>query len=353
MFGSSGLSHTAFRVGPSNATFAGFPATANNVVGVFELTASLDEAVLNATSITNDSPGASGTSAARLFASADATLDVGSDIELGSIAVDNANAPATFDFTALSEEIASTATYLILTINVDAGAPGDDILFSLTDKSALTTPDGAIATVNGQSQTSFTSLPLSNASTALSVELVTFEATPENGSVQLRWATASETGNAGFDVQRRLETSPWSTVQRVAGAGTTTKQTTYRFVDETLPYETASVAYRLCQVDVDGAESFSSTRSVEFARPDRIELLGTSPNPASGEITVRFAVPQRLSSGQLTLFDMLGREVRAIAVENGGSQKTTMSVRDLAPGVYVLRLTAGGNVRAQKLTVVR
>lgn len=329
------------------------PGTANNTIGVFELSASLDETVLNATSITNDMPGVSGISAARLFASTDATLDVGTDTELAAIAVDNTSAPSTFDFTGFSAELTSTATYLILAIDVDADAPDDEVLFSLADASALTVPDGVIATVNGQSQTNFTSLPLANASTALPVELVTFEATPENGAVQLRWVTASETGNAGFDVQRRLETSSWSTVQRVAGAGTTTKQTTYRFADETLSYETKSVEYRLRQVDVDGGESFSSTRMVEFSNPDRIELLGTYPNPASSQITVRFAVPDRVSSAQIALFDMLGREVRTVRVASAGRSTMTMNTNDLAPGVYFLRLTGGGQAQTQKLTVVR
>ena len=227
------------------------------------------------------------------------------------------------------------------------------MLFSLADPAAVTIPDANIASVNGQSQTTFSSLPLSNASTALPVELVAFEATPDNGNALLQWTTVSEKGNAGFDVQRQLAAASWSTLARVPGVGTTTQQTTYRFTDDSLPYEVRQAEYRLRQIDVDGAESFSPIRTVEFENPDRIELLGTSPNPASGEITVRFAVPQRLSGGQLTLFDMLGREVRTIAVENRGSQKTTMSVRGLAPGVYFLRLTAGGNVRVQKLTVVR
>jgi hypothetical protein len=327
--------------------------TANNRVGVFEISATLDEAVVSAVSITNDNPGIAGISAARLFASADVSLDVGTDTEIGAITTDITSAPATFDFTGLTTEITSAATYIILAIDVDASAPGDPVQFSLADPSALTIPDGAVASVNGNSQSSFTSLPLSNGSTALPVELVTFEATPADGRVQLRWVTATETGNAGFDVQRRIGPNAWSTLSRVTGAGTTAEQTAYQFTDESLPYDASGVEYRLRQVDVDGGESFSATRSVEFRGPGGIELLGTYPNPASSQMTVRFAIPQEIGDGQIALFDMLGRQVRAMTISSSGRQQMTMQTSDLAPGVYFLRLTSGGQVKTQKVTVVR
>jgi hypothetical protein len=327
--------------------------TANNAVGIFEISASLDEAVVNAISIANNNPGVPGISSARLFASTDASLDVGTDAEIGSIAIDNASAPTTFDFTGLSTEITSSATFLIFAIDVDADAPDDEVLFSLADPSALTIPDGAIATINGQSQTSFTALPLSNASTALPVELVTFEATPENGNVQLRWVTVTETSNAGFDVQRRLSDSGWSTLTRVAGAGTTTESRSYRFTDDTLPYEAASIEYRLRQVDVGGKVSVTEPVSVDLTTTDQLELLGTYPNPTQTRAAVRFAVPDDVEDARLVLFDLLGRQVRSLAVTGSGRQKTTLDTDGLATGTYFLRLTAGGHVRTTKLTVVR
>ena len=220
-----------------NVTASINPGTSNNRVGVVELSATQDEAVLEALSITNSNAGIAGISAARLFLSSDPALDVGTfDTELGSISIDNTNAPATFDFTSLNTEITSTAIYLILAIDVEASAPDNDVLFSLADPAAVTIPDANIASVNGQSQTTFSSLPLSNASTALPVELVAFES-PDNGNALLQWTTVSEKGNAGFDVQRQLAAASWSTLARVPGVGTTTQQTTYRFTDDTLPYE--------------------------------------------------------------------------------------------------------------------
>jgi len=220
--------------------------------------------------------------------------------------------------------------------------------------SDLTLTGAQVVSVNGQSQTTFTDLPLSNASATLPVELVTFEATPEEGRVQLQWVTATETGNAGFDVQRRIEKSQgWTSLARIAGVGNSTDRQSYRFTDDALPYEASSVEYRLQQVDVDGTESFTEPVAVEMAGVDRIELLGTSPNPTRTRATVRFAVPDDAVDARLVLFDLLGRQVRSLAVTGSGRQKTTLDTDGLATGTYFLRLTARGQVRTTKLTVVR
>ena len=53
------------------------------------------------------------------------------------------------------------------------------------------------------------------------------------------------------------------------------------------------------------------------------------------------------------LFDLLGRHVRTLAVSGTGRQTSQRNTSDLAPEVYFLRLTGDGQVRTQKLTIVR
>ena len=55
----------------------------------------------------------------------------------------------------------------------------------------------------------------------LPVELVSFEAVQDDDAVVLQWATASETNNAGFDVEQQAEGGVWDRVGFVEGAGTT------------------------------------------------------------------------------------------------------------------------------------
>jgi hypothetical protein len=86
---------------------------------------------------------------------------------------------------------------------------------------------------------------------------------------------------------------------------------------------------------------------------DEVELLGTYPNPARSQATVRFAVPER-QNVTVQLYDMMGRRVRTVA--NGpqeGRTELPIGLSDLSSGIYFLQLTAEGTTRTRKLTVVR
>jgi plastocyanin len=82
--------------------------------------------------------------------------------------------------------------------------------------------------------------------------------------------------------------------------------------------------------------------------------LTASPNPAREQTAIRFT----LAAGadvRLAVYDALGREV-AVLVEGplaAGAHTAPLDARALPAGVYVYRLTAGGQAAAGRLTVVR
>jgi hypothetical protein len=84
-----------------------------------------------------------------------------------------------------------------------------------------------------------------------------------------------------------------------------------------------------------------------------VQLLGTYPNPARQQATVRYALPEAQET-TIRLYDVLGRQVRTVFSEQKEGRHTQrLDVRDLPSGVYFLRLRAGGTVKTQKLTIVR
>lgn len=200
---------------------------------------------------------------------------------------------------------------------------------------------------------SFSEFALGSDSDPLPVEMAGFNATTDAGEARLTWQTASETGNARFEVQRKAgPQSEWVTIGAVDGAGTTTEAQSYQYTDEELPYEASRLTYRLRQVDVDGTASLSETVTVRRAVA-AAELLGTYPNPAAQQATVRYAVPET-QEVTLRLYDVLGRQVRTLVQgPRTGRHKTTVDVRDLPSGTYFLRLKTDGPVQTRKLTVVR
>ena len=204
----------------------------------------------------------------------------------------------------------------------------------------------------------FSEFALASDTEPLPVELAGFEARVDDGTIRLNWQTASETSNARFEVQRRVgegaseSGDSWTTVGSVDGAGTTTEAQRYQFTDEDLPYEADALTYRLRQVDIDGSAHLSEVLTVE-RRIDELQLLGTYPNPARSQATLRYAVPER-QNVKIRLYDVLGRRVRTVVDEElKGRHKRRVDLSGLPSGVYFLQLGAGGATKTQKLTVVR
>ncbi|PQJ35344.1 hypothetical protein BSZ35_12685 [Salinibacter sp. 10B] len=214
----------------------------------------------------------------------------------------------------------------------------------------------------------FSEFALGSDTEPLPVEMASFDARMDDGAVLLSWTTASENGNAGFRVQRRIGTagggddpdvqasrqdaSAWTTVGSVEGSGTTSQAQAYRFTDGELPYEADALTYRLKQVDTEGSTHHSEAITVE-RDVGTVQLLGAYPNPARHQATVRYALPDRRTV-KVQLYDVLGRQVRTITRDRKeGRHEQTLDVSSLSSGVYFLRLRAGGETRTQKLTVVR
>ncbi len=344
----------------SGLDFAGrvSPGTDDNPVGLFALSADQSGASFDGVTVTNVNAGVSGIRAARLYWSSDRTLQPSSDTILDAVSTDASNAPSSIVFDGFKQSIPTSAHHVILAIDVQAGASGE-VQFELETDSDLQTPGAEIATVNGNNQSAFSSLPLSNETTALPVEMATFEGGTTEDGVRLNWRTASEQNNAGFRVERRARgrgsEESWTKVGFVDGSGTTSEVQRYRFTDEDLPYAADTLRYRLRQVDTDGTTSLTDPVIVARGGPDGLELLGTAPNPARQRATVRYGVPEPVEGKvRLRLYDVMGRQVQSVATRaEAGRHEQTLDVGDLSSGVYVLRLTAGGQAKTRKLTVVR
>jgi hypothetical protein len=82
--------------------------------------------------------------------------------------------------------------------------------------------------------------------------------------------------------------------------------------------------------------------------------LSAYPNPSGGEATVALSLRER-AEVRVALYDVLGREVAVLAdgAVEAGAHRLVLDAAALAPGTYLVRATAGGRVRAHRITVVR
>lgn len=186
----------------------------------------------------------------------------------------------------------------------------------------------------------------------LPVELTTFDATADGDAAHLRWETASETRNAGFEVQRDTERG-FETIGFVEGAETTTESTRYMYTAEGLSADTHT--FRLKQVDLDGSTTIGPERVVEI-RPERLNVSITGPNPVHSGQPASF----RLAAGTgqsvtVTLHDVLGRRIRTLYDGRIGPQGQDLSVSSssLSAGMYFVRVQGSSGTRTRRITVAQ
>jgi hypothetical protein len=120
--------------------------------------------------------------------------------------------------------------------------------------------------------------------------------------------------------------------------------------------------YKLSAVDVNGNESGfatvlpSGTAAMEDGGVAVFALTGVSPNPSAGSrLSVAFTLPDG-EPAKLELLDAAGRRVAGRGVGALGAGRHTVDLSPsgrLAPGIYLVRLTQGAQVRTNRVAVVR
>ena len=189
--------------------------------------------------------------------------------------------------------------------------------------------------------------------TSLPVELARFTVEADAATARLAWTTASETNNAGFEIQHRRGPQDWTQIGFVDGAGTTTEATTYRF--ETGVLEPGTHAFRLRQIDVDGTASLSQEKTLQVVTAQSVVLRG--PNPLrAGQSTRLRVTAQTRQSVEAALFNVLGQQVRVLhrgSVAPGRPLDARLSTDGLASGLYFVRVSGESFQATRQFTVVR
>jgi trimeric autotransporter adhesin len=188
----------------------------------------------------------------------------------------------------------------------------------------------------------------------LPVEMTSFTAVAQKMSAQLKWNTATEVNNYGFEIERRqIAESNWQKVGFVAGAGTSNSAHAYTYADNNL--SAGKYAYRIKQIDNDGAFKFSNSTEVEISMPKELKLFGNYPNPFNPSTKVQFTVPEN-GNVRLSVYNVLGQEVMTLfdgAAEAGNLYETTFNASRMATGLYFSVLEYGGQRITHKMLMTK
>lgn len=179
----------------------------------------------------------------------------------------------------------------------------------------------------------------------LPVELLSFEATAGENSIQLDWKTADEINNKGFDIERRTENERnFTRIGEVLAADEAQPVNDYKYLDTDVR-PGVRYYYRLRQNDYDGQHEYSPIRTASI-EGDHLGLQ-VYPTPVRGTLFGSLAVGAGVET-ELRLFDLNGRVVKEQVVMGEAFE---MDLWGLPAGVYVLKGRYAGGEEIVKLVV--
>jgi M6 family metalloprotease-like protein len=182
-------------------------------------------------------------------------------------------------------------------------------------------------------------------------------------SIAVSWVAKAQYRNKTFELERSDSASAGFAAfagNSLAGGGTVTTSTGYRFVDRTNP---GRKYYRIKEIDSSGSVTYSS-RIAQANIPTAIvpdspilwnfTLAQNFPNPFNPTTVVGYQL-SALSNVRLAVFDVLGREVVVLVNERkpAGRYEALFDGTRLSSGIYYYRLTAGNQVQTKRMVLTK
>jgi hypothetical protein len=194
----------------------------------------------------------------------------------------------------------------------------------------------------------------------LPVEIASLNIQYRAPNVELRWKTASEVNNTGWEIQR-LEgkwgngsIGEWVRTGFVEGGGTSNSPKEYSFDDRNL--KSGTYSYRLKQIDRDGKFKYSQNVEVHVGSvPNVFALEQNYPNPFNPATMICFTL-EKPGLTTLKVFDAIGREVATLVNESldaGVYHQKQFDGSTLSSGIYIVRLQNNGAHTLKKMMLLK
>ena len=181
----------------------------------------------------------------------------------------------------------------------------------------------------------------------LPTQLIYFNAQLVNSTVNLSWATATESNNHFFTIEKSRDGVNFSFFQQVnskALNGNSSDTLNYITYDPN-PYQGLTY-YRLSQTDLDGNVKYWNIVSVNNNQAQTVSIY---PNPTTGNLFIK-GLSLSETNLKIEWYDLIGRLMKqeTTTVQNGIAQLNVQ----FSNGVYVLRyITADGTINEQRIIV--
>lgn len=194
----------------------------------------------------------------------------------------------------------------------------------------------------------------------LPIELTEFKAERTSlSNVNLNWQTTSELNNDYFSLERSLDGFEWKEVAKIKGAGTSSVQKKYMYVDKlefdvlTTSEEAQLIYYRLTQVDFNGSKKAFEVIYVEPFESDKTELM-IFPNPTSGDkVNLQIELKYPIPMAKLQVISSIGQVVySSVQALIKGTNHFQLNYK-FEKGVYFTMLFSDNTLLGYKKLVIK
>ncbi|SVC39462.1 uncharacterized protein METZ01_LOCUS292316, partial [marine metagenome] len=208
---------------------------------------------------------------------------------------------------------------------------------------------------------------------SLPVELTSFTAISQKGSVKLSWVTESEIDNLGFLIDRSLEpNSDFTTVAdyrfvpELQGQGSVTYHTDYSYTDrEVVP----GTKYYYVLSDVTGNPEHGEpvtrhTDKMVSATPkwqdmssaliNGFKTFKAYPNPFNPKTVIAYEL-EDVRKLSVNIVNVYGRQITELynGIQASGYHEVVWQPKDISAGIYFCHLTSGGDTITRKLVLLK
>jgi hypothetical protein len=163
-------------------------------------------------------------------------------------------------------------------------------------------------------------------------QLISFKGTKSGASISLNWNTLNEYDYTTFELQKSTDGVTFDAVKNIHSSS----QGSYNFKDIYAINSTAPVYYRLKQIDINEAISYSNVVVITTTGSGTFNVF---PNPATNSIQFSLSEPVK-SQVRLNIFNAMGILMKS---SNFTSATGQQDVSSLLPGSYTIEMTDLGS----------
>ncbi len=215
------------------------------------------------------------------------------------------------------------------------------LTFDVTWPTGLAGTSQTLTITNPDCQSVTTTYTIPSGCSVVPVYYISFTGRDIGRRVLLNWVTASEPGNAYFEIERKNANGDWVVIGTMNSKGINGGN--YSFIDEN---PLAVNFYRLKQYDIDRKFTYSTIVLVEMKSPDAFTVY---PNPVKEQLNVEF--PDNYRNGKLRMISASGATVFSSRINSINKQVVDVSL--LAAGTYIVEIESVQGQRLQKTVIVQ